>query len=108
MVPSDDKPLSEDVQARLEACEAVIERGLRPFYEVGLALLEIKRDRLYQERHETFESYCRERWQLGRNYAHRLTEAAKVTDNLLPIGNIPIHESQVRLLIKLPPEEQRE
>jgi hypothetical protein len=98
--------LSVDARKRLKACEALIEQ--RAFYEVGSTLLEIRRDKLYLETHKTFESYCRERWKFSRIHAHRLVESARVTDNLLPIGNIPTHESQVRPLTKLAPEQQRE
>ena len=87
--------------------EGVIERGLETFIEVGNALLQIRDERLYQRDYDTFEDYCRERWQMSRSRAHRLIDAATVAGNLLPIGNNPTHESQVRPLTKLEPEEQR-
>ena len=48
-----------------------------------------------------FESYCRERWSLSRIHAHRLIDAATVSQNLLPTGNKPTHESQLRPLAAL-------
>lgn len=92
---------------RLTQLETVIERSLQSFIEVGSALLEIRDSKLYRSQYDTFEAYCRDRWQMSRSYAHRLTEAATVVNNLLPIGNIqPTRESQVRPLTKLKAEEQ--
>lgn len=56
--------------------------------------------RLYRETHATFEDYCRERWSMGRTYAHRNIEAARVVA-MLPNGNKPVHEAHVRALLPL-------
>jgi hypothetical protein len=97
-------------------------------FKVGNALLEIRDSELYRQDFKTFEDYCRQRWKMSRFYAHRLIDASEVFNNLLPIGNVadqyecpyrgavgkhickyaPTHESQVRPLSKLEPEEQRE
>ena len=93
----------------LGECEAVIERGLKTFCEVGEALLAIRDGRLYRITHSTFEDYCREKWDISRFYAHRLIEASTVIENLrlLPIGNkLPETESQARPLTILPASEQ--
>jgi len=58
--------LSTSEERSLADLETIIERGLATFVEVGTALLDIRRDRLYRETHETFEAYCRERWGFGR------------------------------------------
>lgn len=91
-------------------CEAVIERGLQTFVEVGNALLRIRDNDLYKQYRPgiTFEDYCRERWGMSRFYAHRMIEAAGVANNLLPIGNIPLPatESQARPLTSLPVDMQ--
>lgn len=93
--------------SRLAQCEAVIERGLKTFVDVGNALLEIRDSRLYRKEYDTFEDYCRQRWNMSRFYAHRMIEAAQVTENLLPVGNIlPTSERQARPLTSLPPEMQ--
>ena len=92
----------------LADCEKIIRQGLGTFLEVGEALLTIREGRLYREHYSTFEDYCRKRWQMGRSYACRLTDAAGVAKNLLPIGSIPSSESQLRPLTLLPPEKQQE
>ncbi len=50
----------------LAELEAVMERGLVTFIEVGTALLEIDDGRLYLESHATFEEYLWERWGASR------------------------------------------
>jgi|JI10StandDraft_1071094.scaffolds.fasta_scaffold230928_2 hypothetical protein len=89
--------------------EAVIEQGLKTFVDVGNALLAIRDKRLYRQDFGTFEDYCQSRWSMSRVHAHRMMEAATVTNNLLPIGNIPLPatESQARPLTKLEPEMQQ-
>ena len=92
---------------RLIECEALIERGLKTFVDVGQALLEIRDSKLYRAEFGTFEEYCRERWDISRIHAFRMIEASNVSNNLLPIGNIlPATESQARPLTSLEPEEQ--
>lgn len=88
---------------RLSECETIIERGLSTFVEVGNALLEIRDSRLYRESHATFEDYCKERWAMSRSRAHRLIDSAQVVADLLPMGNIPPNERQVRELAAIEP-----
>jgi phage N-6-adenine-methyltransferase len=93
---------------RLAALEAVIERGLQTFVEVGNALLEIRDSRLYRESHATFEEYCRERWGWSRQRANQLIDAAGVMQNLTTMVVTPKTERQTRELIGLESELQRE
>lgn len=90
--------------------EEVIGRGLNTFVEVGQALVEIRDRRLYRLTHDTFEAYCRERWDFSRIHAHRFIEAADIV-GVLPIGNSrPSNESQARALapLKDDPEQMAE
>jgi hypothetical protein len=91
--------------SRLAELEAVVEAGLQTFVEVGMALLEIRGERLYRETHGTFEDYCRERWGWSRIHAHRQIDAARVA-TLLPIGNRPANEAQARELVPLLGDEK--
>lgn len=89
--------------------EATIERGMQTFVEVGLALMEIRDDRLYRAEFGTFEEYCQERWGWGRNYINKLIASAEVVENLGTIvPKLPATESQARPLAALPPAQQRE
>lgn len=92
----------------LRECEATIERGLATFVEVGQALLAIRDERLYRERHKTFEDYCQERWGWKRAHAYRQIEAAQVVRNLSPMGDTPTNERQARVLAPLTTDRQRE
>ena len=78
---------------RLAELEETIERGLATFIEVGTALAEVRDSRLYRAEHDTFEDYCRKRWQMDRVAAHRHIEAANVVavlskDNIEPPANL--------------------
>jgi phage N-6-adenine-methyltransferase len=102
------RELTESDAGELRELEVRIERGFGAFVDVGDALIKIRDARLYRDTHPTFEDYCRERWGMSRFYAHRLIAGAEATGNLLPIGNTPRTESQVRPLVGLEPEQQRE
>ncbi len=75
-----------------------------------MALTVIRDNRLYRETHKTFEDYCKDRWDMSINYADRLMRSTKTIENLktVPIGTLPITESQARPLITLEPEQQKE
>jgi len=85
---SNDVALS--VMDQLEACETVIRRGLATFVEVGTALATIRDERLYRESHETFEDYCREAWNFGRQRAAALIEAAGIVNVVSEISDIRV------------------
>jgi hypothetical protein len=93
----------------LAELEAVIERGLATFIEVGEALREIRDARLYRETHSTFEAYCRERWGWTRQHVNRQIAAAQIIPYLEPTGSIPSMERQARELAAIrDPDEQIE
>jgi len=92
----------------LEQCEAVIERGLKTFVDVGNALLTIRDKRLYRVEYGTFEDYCREKWQLERRRAYQLMDAAQVAQNVKNFSHLPERESHAAPLARLEPEQQRE
>ena len=89
--------------ARLAELEAVIERGLATFVEVGAALSEIRETRAYRTTHATFEDYVHERWRMGRRHANRLIEASEVAAFLGPIG--PTSEAVARELVPVMRDE---
>ncbi len=94
-------------QITLTECEGIIERGWVTFVDVGRALMTIRDGKLYRAVHPTFEAYCRERWHYQKSHAYRLIAAAEVIKCLSPVGDIPrpTHESQIRALAGLPPEQ---
>lgn len=96
----------------LDELEAVIARGLGAFFEVGDALRQISGARLYKDTHDTFESYCIERWQLSRPRAYELMAAADVVASLSAIADTPMprNEAQARQLAPMrdKPEQMAE
>lgn len=100
--------LSKRENSTFAECEAVIERGMDTFLEVGNALLRIRDDRLYRAEFRTFADYCKARWQMARRTADQLIAAANVAGHLSAIALKPQSESQLRPLTALPPKQQRE
>lgn len=93
----------------LHRLESRIEKGLRAFWEIGQSLSEIRDQRLYRQNYKTFDEYCLERWEMSRRSVYQLIDAASVYENVRHGAQIlPANERQVRPLVNLPPEKQRE
>lgn len=97
-------------KAELAELEKTIERGLSNFVEVGNALLEVRKQKLYKHvlGFKTFEAYCEERWNLTRRHAYRMIDAAETSQILWPTGHnseTP-SERQLRELAPLRDDEQ--
>jgi len=114
-----EKPLSPVEQTRLQDLESVIQENFLAFVAVGNALREIRENRLYRTvEGRTWEGYCREIWDMAYQHADRLVSAAKVIENLTPIGVkddgsvdwelLPANESQARELSRLGTDEQKQ
>lgn len=103
-----DDSLFEKEPQNLEEAETIIEKGQRVFVAVGRALAKIRDEGWYKESHETFEEYCRQKWDISRPRAYQLIGAVEVVDNLSTGGrHAPETEKQIRPLTKLKPEQQR-
>ena len=108
-MPSTDlAPLTRAEAIALGDCEQRIERGLKTFIEVGSALAAIRDNRLYRATHESFETYCRERWNLSRPRAYELMTAAEVVSAMADTEQPPTNERQARELAKVPEPERAE
>ncbi|MGI9120541.1 MAG: hypothetical protein ACR2G7_10565, partial [Acidimicrobiales bacterium] len=81
--------------------EAVVERGIATFLEVGQALAAIRDRGLYRDTHPTWEDYCRDRWGFSARRARQLITAS---GTIVPVAN----EAQARALAGLDADEQRE
>lgn len=86
--------LSTSQFRRLKSLEAQITKGASEIYE---ALRAIHDEKLYLANHDTFEDYCRERWGMGRQYAHRLLQHGQVLrltdEQMSPIGDTESSET---------------
>lgn len=88
-----------------------VDNGVKTFYEVGMALMQIRDNRYYRKTHGTFEELCKDRWGFKRSYAYELIKASEIADNLSGAPDIPAPTSvaQLRPLTTIKdPEEQRE
>jgi hypothetical protein len=98
--------LSKTEEELLAECEKIIDSFRASGLEAGRALLAIRDERLYRQSHRTFEAYCRDRWDMGRDNADHLIGWAKVDASLPTTVGRPINERQARPLISLQPELQ--
>ena len=99
--------LSDAEQADYFACQTVIEMVCSSFVQIGLAFGRIRDLRLYRNEFDTFEAYCRQKWHYGHRYVNQLIGAAKIVTYLGAIRSLPRpeHETQVRPLLGLPPDQ---
>jgi len=99
-------------KSRLEELEIIINRSLQSFYEVGRALMEIRDKGLYRDvlGYDTFEAYCKGRWNFQRTYAYHLIASVEVIDDLSSKDDIqkPSNQLQTRPLEKLSAEQRCE
>lgn len=104
---------------RLAECEAIIVTGLKSFYEVGKALMEIRNDKLYLEpgAYETFDEYCIKKWKFSKQRAYQLMDSYTIYRELESrnetyekstiVDVLPATETQVRELSKIKDPEKR-
>lgn len=100
--------ITQDRQ-ELERLEGIIRENVGAFYEIGDSLTKIRVNKYYHKvlKFETFEEYCKKRWDFKRAHAYRLIDSAKVIDVLSPIGDKKsVTESQVRPLTRLTADQQ--
>lgn len=82
--------------------ERVVDKGQKAVLEVWSAVKKIHDDGLYLHTHETWEAYCRQRFNFTRQRGYQLLDFAQVS-TVVDIDN----ERQARVLASLPPEVQR-
>lgn len=99
-----------DIPSTLAECERVIERGLKTFIDVGVALVTVRDGKLYRASYPTFEAYCQNRWSISRTRAYELISASEVTRQLSAIADTPqpANEGQARALGGLEPQQAAE
>ena len=110
-------PDREGGLSRIEKLEIIIESGLKSYIAVGMALLEIREAKLYEQLvgYSSFKLYCEERWGMVRRNADRIITSAEIVKNIEMTNQIenhgsllsekslplPTHERHVRPLFKL-------
>ncbi len=101
--------MNRHCQEQINRLESIIESNLRNFHCVGQALKEIRDNQLYRRLgFDSFESYVKNRWDIGKSHTYRLIDAAQAIDNLSPIEDLlPVNEAQCRLLSPFESFDQR-
>jgi hypothetical protein len=80
---TDREKLSDEEQAELEQLEAEIQDCLDRYgFNLGRKLKIIRDKRLYRQNHDTFDDYCKKRWDFGARNATYKISAVEVYDNL--------------------------
>jgi hypothetical protein len=97
------KPTGAELVRRrkLDNHERVIEGARKSFIEMGRALGQIRRDRLFEPSFSSFAEYCEARWEISEAYANRVINAARVALISTPIGVEINSEAVARELVPL-------
>ena len=101
--------LTASRKQRLRTLENEIRTGMEEFYYTGMKLKEIRDDELYKEDgFDTWERYCKERWEWSRQHVHRLITASEYREKLpvSPFGDKGWSEATVRELTRI--EDKRD
>ena len=87
-------------EIELNILEDVISNGLDMYVKVGDALLLIKSKKLYKKGYQTYDNYCRIRWNMSPQHCNRLIDASKIAKKMLSRGekDLPKTENQLRAL----------
>ena len=95
-------------EERLDDLEVTVDRCFRTSLDMYAALKEIRDDRLYRVRgYDSFQDYCKDAWDLGRDYVDRCIVAVEVRGRIADyrdvcdVGQIA-KESQLRELVNVP------
>ncbi len=89
---------------RLQQLELDIEQGIR---SAGKALLEIHETKAYVDDYETFENYCKTRWNWTDRHARNLIDAERVRSKIGTL--VPVSELKDKHLLAISkvPEKQQ-
>ena len=101
------KELTTQESGRLEELEAIIQRWMIGFWEIGEAYREVRESRLYPG---TWKQYCEDRWNMERGTVDRIIRATEVRALLAkgaPGALLPSSEKQTRPLVLLDTPEDR-
>ena len=104
--------LTAEERKDLAKYEKIVRRTIKPFYEMGEALIAIRDRKLYRQDYGTFAQYCSEKWGFAKSRAYQLCQAAEVVQklkNVHPVDksfDVPDTEKAVRELAKVPEPER--
>lgn len=103
IVEAGEGPLTWDEAQRLRELTRTIRGGFREFLEVGRALVEVQRKKLWRGRSISFEAYCREQFAISSSHAYSLMSSARAADEVTALGlPAPATHAQAREIAKIP------
>lgn len=86
--------------------ETTISDGMRSFMQVGAALAEIRKDRLYRAEYATFEEYCQRRWDFTAARGRQLMSAVEALASLPEDAPKPSNAAQAEALADVPEDDR--
>lgn len=110
LVGADDTMTTAEVQ-KFADTEKAMDRDAASYFNFIKNLFVIYTERLYRKDYGSFESYCQDRWGIGRNQGHRYIQAQRVIAALgsaepdqgdAPAPPMPTSQRQTRPLVGLP------
>jgi hypothetical protein len=101
VIDEDNKPTFAIVHERIKT-------NLMAGEQLGLDFKIMRDAQLYLEQYPTFEKYCQSEFKVSVRKVERFIAFAEIVKDVRPIGRVPTHESQVRILTRLKPEHRRE
>jgi DNA repair photolyase len=112
IVPASSALTAADIEFRDEK-EKLVSAGVSASIAAAKALHEIftyKGGLIWRQKHKSFESYCREKWDYKKAHSYRLKDAGDFVFELerqSPKGDhVPKNENQIRPLLALPKENR--
>lgn len=87
----------------LAALERVIEKGLQPFWQTGVALAKIRSQKLWAPKYKSWPKYLEQRWGFRGPRASQLIGSGRVVDLITMVNKSPAPKSErvVRPLVPL-------
>lgn len=103
------EPLTDEQHEKLQELEDQIDENLSSSFKLAAALAQIRDEKLYRENFDTFEEYCKTRWDYSRSYCARLANMHGVVTDLKKYeGNqvFPSNELQARVFVPLKKDQR--
>jgi len=98
------KTLTPEQEDRFQELEEQIAENLLSSFKLAAALAQIRDDKLYRDLYDTFEEYCKKRWEYSRSYCARLADMHGVLTDLKEYEDneiFPRNELQARVFVPL-------
>ena len=101
-------PLSKEEKRDWKRLQRVVCKGIESQWEMGAALMEINRRKLYRDDYSTFADYLQDQHEMSKTRGYQLIDASEVRTQLEKVhhgGHLPGSERQCRELAVVPADE---